>query len=133
MPSDAVVFFDGVCGLCNSTVDFLLRIDTKKRLRFSPLQGDLASRLGINPPAGESPRNIVFWDGEDLFHESKAVIQILRRVGGFWQLAGGGMALFPRALRDAIYRGIARHRYEWFGKRETCRLPTAGEADRFIR
>lgn len=126
----AIVFFDGVCGLCNRSVDFLIRADRKGRLRFSPLQGESA---GATLPANrlEDLNTIIYQDERGLHYESDAILRILLRVGGCWKLAVVAF-MVPRFVRNAIYRWISRNRYRWFGKKETCRLPTPAERSRFL-
>lgn len=126
-----VVFFDGVCGLCNGTVDWLLARDRRARLRFAPLQGETARRL-----LGELPEDALEWtfllrDGAGTHERSDAVLGALQHVGGPWSLIRV-LRLVPRALRDAVYRFVARRRYRWFGRRDACRLPSTAERERFL-
>ena len=130
------VLFDGVCGLCHRTVDFLLRADRRGRLRFATLQGPTAARLLAQAdhnldletvlyarhPAGARP---------DLLDRSNAILAILEDLGGPWR-AAAALRLVPRPLRDAVYRFVAARRYRWFGKRDACRVPTPAERDRFL-
>jgi len=129
-----VLFFDGVCNLCNASVDRLMRIDRRRRLRFASLQGPTAQRLlaGTAVAHGaEEPDSLVLLDQGRVFVRSTAALRALVRVGGGWRLAAA-LLLVPRPLRDAVYRWVARHRYRWFGRRETCRLPTPDEAERLL-
>ena len=122
----AIVFFDGVCALCNHTVDFLISRDQEKRLRFAPLQGQTATQL-----LTEQERNldsIVFRDGGRTWKSSSAIVRIFWRIGGIWSLVGSLIWVLPKPIREFAYRTIARLRYRLFGKRETCRMPT--ETDR---
>ena len=128
--AEAVVYFDGTCGLCNGFVDRLLRWDRRGTLRYSPLQGETAAaRLGPQSPA--DPSTIVFADGDLVSLRSTAVLRILRRLGGGWRLAAV-LVLVPRPIRDAVYDWIARHRHAWFGKRAACRIPTPEERRWFL-
>ena len=130
-PSTSVFYFDGVCGLCNGAVDFFMRIDAEKRLSFSPLQSEYARRT-IGPALTETLSTLVLRTGARTFTKSTAIASALIDVGGAWQLWGYAILLVPRFLRDAIYDWVARHRYGFFGKRETCRIPTPDERARFI-
>jgi predicted DCC family thiol-disulfide oxidoreductase YuxK len=125
-----VVFFDGVCLLCNGFVDFLLRRDVERVFQFAPLQGEKAKVL---LPAGlrDGLDTLVLWNQGQMFVRSDAVLMILGQLGGAWTLARLGWAV-PRPLRDLAYRLVAARRYAWFGKRDTCRLPTAEERARFL-
>ena len=129
---DAIVVFDGVCVACNRSVDFLLRHDCSKRYRFAAMQSPAGHALvaahGIDPA---NPASFLLLEGGRAFRDSEAALRVLSGLGGAWRCAR--IALFvPRALRDAAYRWVARHRYRWFGTRETCRVPTPAEAERFL-
>jgi predicted DCC family thiol-disulfide oxidoreductase YuxK len=128
----ALVFFDGVCGLCNFSVDFLCRHDRHGRLQFAPLQGETArARLHLAP--GENNFNsIVLIDAEGTFRRSDAVWRALNHLGGVWRLAATLLWLVPRPLRNWGYDLVARHRYRLFGRKESCRMPTAAERSRFL-
>ena len=124
------IYFDGVCGLCNGAVDVLLRIDSRHTFRFAPLQGETAAvELSIADiqPMG----SIVLVDEAGVWRESAAVGRILWRLGGAWNVLGWMLWLVPAAVRDAAYRLIARSRYSVFGVRDTCRVPTPAERERF--
>lgn len=137
-----IVFFDGVCGLCNQFVDFLLRIDRKGVLRFAPLQGETADRLiaegngranaGLSRDDLESLDSVVFVHRKQAFRGSSAVVQIFAQLGWFWRVVSFLMWIVPRPIRDAVYRFIARNRYKWFGQKETCRMPTESERSRLL-
>ncbi len=126
-----VIFFDGVCGMCNRFVDVVLRADRKGVFRFAPLQGETARRL--LPPLPADPRewSLLYLDERGLHDQSDASLGVYRRLGGAWRLLG--LALFvPRAVRTPVYRWIARNRYRWFGRRDACRVPTEAERSRFL-
>jgi len=126
-----ILFFDGVCGLCNWFVDLLLKADRQDRFRFAPLQGDTAQRmLGLQDQYG-GPNSFVFHEKERSYEQSNAVLLALRRLGGVWRLVAM-LYVFPRPLRDFVYRIVARNRYRWFGKRDVCRVPTPEEQERFL-
>lgn len=125
-----VIFFDGVCGLCNGFVDFILKIDKKEKFLFCPLQSDYAKK---NLPAEYSHdlKSVVYLHEGKIHSRSDAVIQILSEIGGPWSLAFAGKIL-PTCIRDRAYNLIAENRYKIFGKKETCRLPTPEERARFV-
>jgi predicted DCC family thiol-disulfide oxidoreductase YuxK len=127
-----VVWFDGVCVLCNGFVDFLLKRDRRGRIRFGALQS----------PAGESVRqrarslfgevdSIVVSDGDALLVRSNAALRAIAALGGRWRMVGI-LRLVPRPVRDAVYDAVARRRYRWFGRREACRAAAVGERNRFV-
>lgn len=147
-PSHPILFFDGVCGLCNRFVDLMLRADSRGRYRYAPLQGETAQRLlGPQDQAGDpetgdrplgspqaravDPQSFVFLEKNKRYERSNAVLLALSGLGGTWRLISL-LYVFPRPLRDFVYRIVARNRYRWFGRREECRLPTPEERDRFL-
>lgn len=126
-----VILFDGVCNLCNASVDLVMRNDSDAVFRFASLQSDVAER--ILEPYGRDPNllgSIILVD-DGVYRESDAVLRIARRMDGAWPLIYV-FIIVPRFIRDPVYRWIARNRYRWFGKRDTCRLPTPEERDRFL-
>jgi predicted DCC family thiol-disulfide oxidoreductase YuxK len=126
-----IVFFDGVCGLCNRLVDVLLRADRGARLRFAPLQGETARALLPPRPADAAEWSIVYLDERGLHERTDAVLRLGRRLGGVWRLVTV-LRLMPPPIRDGLYRVIARNRYQWFGRRGACRIPSADERRRFL-
>ena len=127
-----IVLFDGVCNLCNGSVQFILQRDPAGKFRFASLQSDLAQRLlterGLDPKALDS---VVVIDGGRLYRESDAALRIARDMKGAWK-ALTVFRVIPRPLRDWAYRLIARNRYRWFGKSDTCWLPTPELRGRFL-
>ena len=127
-----IVLFDDVCNLCNGWVDFLLKQDKKERLIFGSLQSLSAKSIlhshSINP---EALNSIIFIANGKAYRESSAVLEICKALGGFWKIFYV-FKIIPPILRNGIYRLVARYRYQWFGKTNTCRLPKASEIKRFI-
>lgn len=126
------LFYDGHCALCHGSVKFILARDRDgSKFRFAPLQGAtfaslqaaaFISRPGVSTTGNGSapmPETILLrTDRGELLARSDAAIHILRRLGGFWGFVGGALAVLPRAIRDAMYKFVARIRYRVFGKRE---------------
>ena len=129
-PTPPIIFFDGLCGLCNRSVNLLLRWDTKGVLRFSPLQGTTAQAM-LPAEQVSDLDSLVLKDAKGIHRRSDAALLALEHLGGGWRGIGILRAM-PRGLRDAVYGQVARHRYQWFGKRATCRLPTMTERERFL-
>ena len=127
-----IVLFDGVCNLCNGSVQFLLKRDPEGRFRFAALQSDAGRSLlaehGLDPDALSS---VVLIEDGKVWKESSAALRIARHLPGAWKLLRV-FAAVPRPLRDAVYRWIARNRYRWFGKTESCWLPTPDLKARFL-
>jgi len=120
-----IVFFDGICSLCNGFIDFLIKRDKHNRLQYASLQGETAQSK-LPTEMVERLKTIVYYEDGRLFTESDAAIQIMIRLGGFWKIAYI-LKIFPALLRNWFYRLIARNRYKWFGKRDSCRMPTPEE------
>ena len=135
-PAPDTILFDGVCNLCNGFVQFIIRHDPKGRFRFVALQSEAAQTLlaahGLPPtPPTVAPDSVLLLSQGQLYSHSTAVLRIAQGLGGVWQLAGAGRVL-PRAWRDALYRFVARHRYRWFGRQESCPVPTPELKARFL-
>lgn len=127
-----IILFDGVCNLCNRAVDFLLRHDRTGSLLFASLQSQHGERLlrEAGLPKGDLD-SFVFIEDNRVSMRSTAALRVMKALGGFWKLPYIFIVI-PAPLRDAIYRWVARNRYRWFGKRETCRIPTDAEKARFL-
>jgi len=128
----ATILFDGVCNLCNGFVRFVIARDPAARFRFASLQSAAAAALlreaGVAAPM---PDSIVLIAGGRAYVRSAAALRILRGLRFPWPLA---VALFvvPRFVRDRVYDFIAARRYRWFGRRESCLVPTADLRRRFL-
>ena len=125
-----IVFFDGVCGLCNRFVDLLLRVDRTRILRYAPLQGTTAAAL-LPQAFGKNMDTVVYLRDGRLFTRSDAAIRILRDTGGIRRCAAA-LLLLPRPIRDSVYAWVARNRYGWFGQLDACRLPSPEERSYFL-
>jgi predicted DCC family thiol-disulfide oxidoreductase YuxK len=129
-PSQNIIFFDGVCGLCNGFVDFVIARDKNNFFYFSPLQSDFAQK---NLPAefvNDLKTIVVRVDGQ-VYKKSRAVLKVTHLLGGLWKILTLANIL-PTSLLDFFYDLIATNRYKLFGKKETCRLPTPEERIRFL-
>jgi len=124
-PEERIVFFDGVCHLCNGFVDLVIKNDPQHRLLFAPLQGETAKNL-LPSSYLEDLSTVLFWDQGQVYKESEAVLRILRQLPRY-QVLARLLGLFPRFVRDFMYKKIARHRYRLFGERDFCRMPTPEE------
>jgi predicted DCC family thiol-disulfide oxidoreductase YuxK len=127
---DKIVFFDGECMLCNRSVDFLLKADKKKHLRFASLQSGYLKNLTFHDNLPEDD-SIIFYDEGRLYTLSSAVLKIAAYLPMPYKLAVV-FKIIPRPWRDSIYRFIARHRFRWFGKRQTCRMPDDESRNRIL-
>ena len=130
MSGERIVFFDGVCGLCNRFVDHLLLVDRKWSLFFAPLQG-ITSQQRLPHGMADAVESVVYLRDGAVLQRSDAALRILIDLGG-WRVLHRGWFILPRAIRDAVYNWIAHNRYRWFGRRDSCRLPTLEERARFL-
>jgi len=139
-PGQAVVFFDGVCGLCNRFVDDALAADHHKRLRFAPIQGTTFAALVEQHPELAKVDSMVLWQPDShpgtqpgrLYLHSDASLTTLRLLGGVRGTLASALLCIPHPLRNAVYRLIAATRYRFFGRKTTCRLPTPAERAQFL-
>ncbi|QLY26985.1 thiol-disulfide oxidoreductase DCC family protein [Bdellovibrio sp. KM01] len=120
-----VVFFDGVCHLCNGFVDAVITRDPQHRFLFAPLQGSTAEAL-LPAQDRENLDTVIYYESGKIYHRSAAVLKILSGLGGVYGLSRLGW-IFPGFIRDNLYKLVAKNRYSWFGKRDFCRLPTPNE------
>lgn len=150
--SKPVLLYDGVCGLCNRLVRFILRHDAPGTFRFAPLQSGLAARIldrhgypqrskGDRPPCNFADLDTVYvvlnhdsrgGNNELLLSRSDAVAFVLKELGGIWRVMGAGIHLLPRPLHNWGYGLVARNRYRLFGRYETCPLPSEAIRARFL-
>ena len=129
--SRSILFFDGVCGLCNRFVDFLLKHDRHGRVCFAPLQGTTAAS-SLSEDVVHGLDTVVFLEGGQPNCRSSAIVRVFWRLGGVWSVLGTLLWIIPKPIRDLGYRLVAKSRYRLFGKKETCRLPTPEERGRFL-
>lgn len=128
----AIVFFDGVCNLCNGAVNFIIDRDPEGYFRFAPLQSDVAqSHLNEESQSIRDGDTIVLLEGGQTYVRSTAALRIARHLSGPWPLLFLAI-IIPRPVRDAVYKIIANNRYDWFGRRDRCRMPTPELKDRFL-
>ena len=127
-----IILFDGVCNLCNRTVQTIIKKDKQAVFKFASLQSakgkELLNQFGLNANHFNS---VVYIKNDHLFLKSDAVIQIARTIGRGWGLLGL-LRIFPKKLRDSVYDVVAANRYRWFGKKNECMLPTSETQTRFL-
>ncbi len=125
-----IVFFDGVCNLCQGSVRYLIKQDKKGVLKFASLQGKYAKDF-VDQTEIQSMQSILFFDGKNLYKKSTAVLKLSSLLGGWHQLLLLGY-IMPRFLRDGLYNIVANNRYRWFGKKDQCMLPSKELENRFL-
>ncbi len=127
-----IILFDGVCNLCNASVNFIIDRDPGEVFRFASLQSslghELLARFGFSTDAYQS---VVLVEGDRLFTHSSAALRIAARLPAPWKLLYV-FIMVPKPIRDAVYNWISRNRYAWFGKSDTCRIPTPELRSRFL-
>ena len=128
-----VVIFDGVCNLCAHSVRFILKHEARPILQFVPLQSSAGARLmrefGFSP---EDVKTFVLVSGGRSYVKSDAAIRVASHFRGAWKLLGA-IRIFPRSVRDWAYDVVARNRYRWFGRTESCMVPAPEVRARFIQ
>jgi predicted DCC family thiol-disulfide oxidoreductase YuxK len=127
-----VIYFDGLCHLCNGFVNFVLDRDKKRKFYFAPLQGETyKAKISGLPGVPVRADTILLQQNENVYFRSSAILRILGQLGGPWYFMSW-MQIVPAFLRNSIYDFIAVRRYAWFGRDDVCRMPRAGEKDRFL-
>jgi len=124
----STIFFDGVCTLCNASVDFVIAEDRLRQFKYASLQGKLAHSRGIG---SENPDSIVLANAGRFMTKSDAALTIAESLGGIWRVLAWSKVL-PKRFRDRVYDWVAKNRYEVFGKESTCRVPTEKERALFL-
>ena len=131
-PQNGVILFDGVCNFCNSSINFVMDRDPSGFFKFGALQSEegiaLLKKAGYQSEYLDSV--LLLQDGH-VYRDSEAALRITRKMTGLWPLMFG-FIIVPRVIRDAVYNWIARNRYRWFGKMDSCRMPTPEIRSRFI-
>ncbi len=129
-----IVFYDGVCGLCQSSVQLIVSEDRRSLFKLSPLQGETAKRLlgkHLSAAALQDPDSLVLYEAGQIYERSTGALRIASHLGGIWRMISWARVL-PEGVRDAAYDLVAENRYAWFGKLEVCRIPTPEERERFL-
>ena len=126
-----LLFFDGVCNLCNASVQLVIRNDKKKIFLFSPLDSEKGRVAIANTiPTSQSGSVILLHRGK-YYIKSSAALEVCRLMGGRWYLLYAFIVI-PAFIRDWVYNWVARNRYVWFGKKDSCMLPSPETAARFV-
>lgn len=126
-----IVFFDGVCVLCNRSVNFLIKRDKKKLLKFASLQSETAKQIFSHSDDQQDDESVIFYSDGNIYKKSAAIIKIAKYLKFPWNTLKI-LQIIPVSLRDIIYDYVARKRYKWFGKTNQCLIPPEDLKDRFL-
>jgi predicted DCC family thiol-disulfide oxidoreductase YuxK len=126
-----ILFFDGVCGLCNRSVDFVLAHERRQQILFAPLQGETAAAC-LGTKSDDDFSSVQLLENGVRLDRSDAVARLLTLMGGGWSVLGALLRIIPRPIRNLGYRVIASNRFRLFGRKAACRLPTPAERGRFL-
>ena len=128
---DRIVLFDGICNFCNGAVNWIIARDTQAKFKFAPLQSEFGEQMRSKFGIGEDVDSIILIEDDRAYLHSSAALRVARGLGGVWSL-GYAAVIIPKPIRDWFYRWFARNRYRWFGKQDSCMIPTPDVRARFI-
>ena len=132
LENKGLVLFDGVCQFCNSSVNFMIRKDNTDYFRFLPLQSELGQKIikqfNLDP---ENLQTVILLENKRIYTRSTAALRIARKLKGGWKLFYG-FVIIPAFIRDAVYNVISRNRYKWWGKHDSCMVPTPDVKKKFL-
>ncbi len=132
IPQHPILFFDGVCNLCNSSIQTIIKKDHQQKFKFASIQSDAAKEILLQSDEFNSDiDSIILLNKQRLYYKSSAILRVCKILGGvyyflfiFW--------LVPKPIRDWVYDFVAKNRYRWFGKMESCMIPSLELKDRFL-
>ena len=128
----SIILFDGVCNLCNSSVNFIIKNDKKEHFLFASLQSDAANEILLQFTSKKIDyKSILLIKDGIIYDKSTAVLLIFMQLSNYYKFVYG-FIIVPLFIRNAVYKFIAKNRYYWFGKNESCMVPTASLKKRFL-
>ncbi|MFD2682063.1 thiol-disulfide oxidoreductase DCC family protein [Bacillus seohaeanensis] len=127
----AIILFDGICNLCNHSVQFIIKRDPTAYFQFASLQSDVGVSLRETYGLPTRIDSVVLIENNKVFVKSNAALHICKHLKGMWKLLFV-LKLLPPFIRDGLYEVVAKNRYKWFGKRDQCMLPDQNRKDRFL-
>lgn len=134
LPKDKkIILFDGVCNLCDNTVQFIIKKDKKDLFRFVAIQSDLGQDIinYIGVDTSKTDSILLYEPGEAYYYKAEAAIKIAKALGGIYSLMGM-FSVLPKSLSNAVYDYVARNRYKWYGRKEECMIPTPEMKAKFL-
>jgi predicted DCC family thiol-disulfide oxidoreductase YuxK len=126
-----IILFDGVCNYCNTMVNFVIKEDKQKTIKFSPLQSTTGQVLLNKYHVPKNIDSFVFIENGKAHLQSTAALKVIKHLAWYWQWLQA-LWLIPKFLRDRVYNFVAKRRYKWFGKKESCMIPTPEIRSRFL-
>lgn len=128
----SIILFDGVCNLCNNTINFIIRHDKNDIFKFAPLQSSVSDELLRSFPLSQNKLDsIVLLENGKKYTQSSAALRIAKKLSGGYPILYGLM-IIPKFIRDWVYSIIAKNRYKWFGKKDSCMIPTPELREKFL-
>jgi predicted DCC family thiol-disulfide oxidoreductase YuxK len=127
----AIILFDGICNFCNSSVQFIIKRDPTGYFKFASLQSETGQQLLKQYGVKKEIDSLIVIEKQNVYIKSSAALQICRKLTGLWRFFSV-LRVFPPIVRDYLYDIVAKNRYNWFGKRDSCMLPTAEMKKRFL-
>jgi predicted DCC family thiol-disulfide oxidoreductase YuxK len=133
LPEDKIlILFDGYCNLCNGAVQFVLKRDRRDRFRYASLSWPVGDEVIRKYPKLAGVDSIIVYQNGKVLERSSAALFIAGRLGGLWPMLGVFWVV-PKLIRDGIYNWIARNRYRWFGKKDSCMIPDRDVSHLFLK
>ena len=130
--SHAIILFDGVCNFCNDRINFIIRHDKKDYFRFAALQSDIGKKiLADHHILQPDPDTFILIENQKIYNRSSAALRIAKNLDGAWPVMYG-FIIIPPFIRDIVYKIIAKNRYKWWGKKESCMIPTIEVKAKFL-
>ncbi|HBK71760.1 MAG TPA: thiol-disulfide oxidoreductase [Flavobacteriaceae bacterium] len=132
LENKSIILFDGVCNLCNDSIKFIIKRDEKNHFTFSSLQSDVAKDILLQFQRNNSDLDsILLIENGNIYQKSTAALKISKHLNGVWKLSYA-FIIIPKFIRDFVYTIIANNRYKWFGKKDSCMIPTKELKARFL-
>ncbi len=132
MVESSVILFDGVCNLCNGAVKFILRRDVHRKFMFAALQSEAGKKLADKHLNCDNPESIILVSRGRFYQKSTATLRIAKGLPFPYPLLYG-FIIVPPFIRNALYSYVARNRYKWFGKQDSCMMPSPDIMERFLK
>jgi len=127
-----VLLYDGVCALCNGLVSFVIRHDPGGVFHFASLQSPIGKQYLVSAGLPENELDtFLYFENDGFFMKSTAALKVLKQLNGLWPMFYP-LIVVPKALRDIVYNVLARHRYQWFGKFDSCMIPETDIRERIL-